>query len=132
VSDLLGEAAQAGGWGVVPAFTPDALDTALALSALATAGAAATSQVFDALAFLVTSQHLDGGWSCVQDGPSDVLCTAQVLVALSAYRSQVFLEPGLIAAQEFLKTALHPNGQHVDRHCYTPRWRAPSPYQRAA
>jgi hypothetical protein len=110
VSHLLAEVDQSGGWGLAPEFASDSLDTALALTALAAAGASNMSQVVDALSFLVTHQNLDGGWGCVVGGPSDISCTAQVLIALNTYSNQFFLEPVTIPARHFLKAALHPDG----------------------
>ena len=111
VSELLAAADPLGGWGIHVGFSADPLDTALALISLATANHVNVPEVEDALLFLAIKQNEDGGWTCLQTpGPSDVSCTAQVLMALNTYRSQFFIEPILTGARNFLKAVLNPDG----------------------
>ena len=69
-----------------------------ALSALATAGRADAPPVLRAVSFLAAAQNDDGGWGCVFGSPSDVWCTSEVLLALSAYKGVFILESQIGAA----------------------------------
>ena len=110
VNDLVAASHPLGGWGIIPDFSPDPLDTALTLIALAAAGSTNAPPVLGAVSFLVATQNSDGGWGCVDSGPSDVSCTAQVLLALNSYRAQLAIESSVAAARGFLNSKVASNG----------------------
>jgi hypothetical protein len=77
------------GWGLSSAYQSAPLDTALALQALDRAGATTTLPT-DALNFLKASQ-LTGtqkGWAVGQEATADAATTAQVLIALCAFKAR--------------------------------------------
>ena len=76
-----------GGFGLSPAYQGATLDSALALQAYAQAGI--VTNATNAIAFLKTSQltGTDSGWALGQESVSDPVATAQVLIALIAYRN---------------------------------------------
>jgi hypothetical protein len=76
-----------GGFGLSQAYQGAALDTALALQAYAQAGV--TTNTASAISFLKSGQltGADKGWVLGQEAVSDPATTAQVLIALIAYRA---------------------------------------------
>ncbi len=114
VNQLLAAADQLGGWGLKQEYSAAPLDTALALSALVSAGYADLTEFEEALFFLVNSQNQDGGWACVEwakhISPSDVSCTAQILLTLTEYRTLLYVEGAISAAQAFLKAQIQSDG----------------------
>lgn len=70
-----------GGWGSGRGYTSNAMDTILALKALARAGALEPAISEAAARFLATRQHPDGGWG-TDDGESRIAVTANLLETL--------------------------------------------------
>jgi len=99
-----------GGWGLLPEFAADPLDTALALIALAAAGAGDGEAAFSGLVSLVGAQNDDGGWPCVAQGASHTPCTAQALLALAAYRSLYQLDRPVATGVAFLLDRIEADG----------------------
>jgi len=74
-----------GGWGLAPGYASDALDTALALTALQGSPSLQAGKIATAADFLVQNANADGGW-----GPADAsshYVTASVLVAAQGFGS---------------------------------------------
>lgn len=72
-----------GAWGLTEMYESGALDTALALQAMASLGQ--NTNVNQALSWLKANQLSDKGWSIGQNTVSDPLATAQVILALKPY-----------------------------------------------
>ncbi|HEY4213699.1 MAG TPA: hypothetical protein VGM84_19630 [Steroidobacteraceae bacterium] len=75
------------GWGLSKAYQGSPIDTALTLQAYKLVGV--NTNVASALAYLKSCQltGADKGWPIAQEATSDPVTTAQVLLALIAYRS---------------------------------------------
>jgi Putative metal-binding motif/Prenyltransferase and squalene oxidase repeat len=99
-----------GGWGLVPGFAPDPLDTGLALAAAAPGTALGDPVLLPALSYLLGAQQPDGGWECVEGGGSDIYCTAYALLGLAPYRARFFIDPQVAAGASFLKANRNPDG----------------------
>jgi len=116
VTVLLSDADPEGGWGLTLGFVADPLDTALALSAVTAQPAADEDLLRMALISLLAAQKPDGGWPCVQtkdgDADSEIFCTSQALLALTAYHSRFYLDPQIDAATDFLRVKRNPNGSY--------------------
>ena len=114
VTVLLADADPEGGWGLTSGFVADPLDTSLGLSAVAAQPAADDTLLRMALTALITAQRADGGWACVEsrdaDLESEVFCTSQALLALTAYHTRFYLDPQIDAAVTWLRGKLNPNG----------------------
>lgn len=97
---LTGQATD-GGFGFLSGFRSDALDTALALRALAALKQPPGTSVRRALASLGELQLSTGGWPAVEGGEMSNAVTAHVLLALQdwggAPEAQVLMAPGLTA-----------------------------------
>jgi len=104
-----------GGWALLPPYTPDPLDTSLALTAGARSGLhVPPSLPGPALRHLSNSQRPDGGWPCVvdadPDAPGDLFCTHQALLALHAWRQLYYLTRQIDGGTTFLRGRLRPDG----------------------
>jgi len=114
VTVLLADADPEGGWGLTSSFVADPLDTALGLSAVAAQPGPDDNFLRMALIALLSAQKADGGWPCVQtrdgDADSEIFCTSQALLALTAYRNRFYLDPQVDAAVAFLRGKLNPDG----------------------
>ncbi len=114
VTVLLADADPEGGWGLTSAFLADPLDTSLGLSAVAAQPGPDDNFLRMALIALLSTQKADGGWPCVAtrdgDADSEIFCTSQALLALTAYRSRFYLDPQIDAAVGFLRGRLNPDG----------------------
>jgi len=107
---LLAATLPSGGWGLLPGFSQDVLDTALALQALA-GSPVDDLLVFNALNRLLALQRDDGGWPCVDQGDSEIFCTSHVLRALVPFRGLFFLDPEIEAGAAFLRAQHQPEGR---------------------
>ncbi|MBW8873974.1 MAG: hypothetical protein JF614_03355 [Acidobacteria bacterium] len=109
-SQLVAAAATDGGWGLLPDYSSDALDTALALTALAP-----RSGVDDAarrgLGALLGAQSA-GGWACVLGGDSEIFCTAHALLGLSRYQTRFLVSQALASGRSFLGARFNPDGSY--------------------
>ena len=114
VTALLTDSDPEGGWGLTADFTADPLDTSLGLSAVAGQPGPDDNFLRMALIALLSAQKADGGWPCVQtrdgDADSEIFCSSQALLALTAYRTRFFLDPQIDAAVGFLRGKLNPDG----------------------
>ncbi|MES1242912.1 MAG: prenyltransferase/squalene oxidase repeat-containing protein [Acidobacteriota bacterium] len=114
VTALLADADPEGGWGLTSSFAADPLDTSLGLSAVAAQPGPDDNFLRTALIALLSAQKADGGWPCVQtrdgDADSEIFCTSQALLALTAHRGQFYLDPQIDAAVSFLRGKLNANG----------------------
>ena len=106
---LLAAARSEGGWGLLPKFRSDPLDTALALRALADRSGS-DLLFFTALDRLLGLQRDDGGWPCVDEGDSEIYCTSHVLRSLVPFRGLFFLDPEIDAGARFLRSQFRPEG----------------------
>jgi hypothetical protein len=110
VSELLASVASDGGWGLASNFSSDALDTALALTAIAP-----RSGVDDAarrgLGALLQARSA-GGWACISGEDSEVFCSAQVLSALSKYQTRFFVSQALSDGRAFLGSRRNADGSY--------------------
>lgn len=109
VVQLLADVDSAGGWGVSAQFSASPQDTALALLGLSAAGVSSET-IQKGLTFLVASQNAEGGWSCSVGRPSEVACSADVLFALAAYRTQYVLDTSISRARDFLLGQVNADG----------------------
>ena len=87
ISSTLAEQYEAGvsGWGLSRLYNGSAMDTALVLQALTTAGVADGQA--DAVSFLLDTQLADFGWGNEGETDSDAITTAEVVRALLAVES---------------------------------------------
>jgi energy-coupling factor transport system substrate-specific component len=76
-----------GGWGFVPAATPDVDDTGAVLQALAAAGRRAVAAVRDGVGYLRRAQADDGGWGQLEGRSSNAQSTAWAVQGLVAARA---------------------------------------------
>ncbi|HEU4613998.1 MAG TPA: carboxypeptidase regulatory-like domain-containing protein, partial [Kofleriaceae bacterium] len=76
-----------GGFGSGAGYASDALDTALALQALAQADGADTATANAAIGWIAAARGADGGWS-IDDGAS-LYVTANVLIGVQAWSSRL-------------------------------------------
>jgi subtilase family serine protease len=83
-------------------FVGNNLDTALALQALKAANYSDTTVLYQAINFLTTNQHSDGGWGFTSSDPSNTYVTAMVLRSLSGYSSQFSVQSSISNAATFL------------------------------
>ena len=91
--------ASEGGFGIASGYRGDALDTALALRALAALGHPADATVAQAIAALAPLRHASGGWAMVQGAEVSAVVTAEVVLALQDW-------PGVPQAQSLVAPAL--------------------------
>lgn len=113
VTRLLADGDPKGGWGLTSGFIADPLDTALALSALASQPAAGDGVLRLAFSSLLPSQRADGSFPCMDSGDDDagaIFCTSQALLALAPYRGRYSVEDSINAAAGFLRGRLNPGG----------------------
>jgi hypothetical protein len=89
ISALISISNSTGGWSA-EGYAANALDTALALRALAPADIS-DSTALAAVSFLVGLQSENGGWGCSQFSEPEVVCTTLVLEALSHYNRRYVL-----------------------------------------
>lgn len=82
IAALLNRQNADGGFGAGLDLQSDALDTALALRALAALGHPPDAPVRSAVSALGPLASADGGWSAVPGGPTSTVVTAEVLLAL--------------------------------------------------
>ncbi|HSK81015.1 MAG TPA: prenyltransferase/squalene oxidase repeat-containing protein [Thermoanaerobaculia bacterium] len=111
VSQLLADADSQGGWGLTASFVSDPLDTALALTALASQATVGNDVLIPAFSSLIAAQKADGGWPCIDAGEdSEIFCTGEALLTLAAYRSRFLLAPQIDAAAGFLRGQRNSDG----------------------
>ena len=91
-----------GGFGELPGYFSAAIDTAFALEAIAAAGQLHHHSIGLAVSYLAQSQTDSGAWSLAFGSEGSVLPTAQVLGALSYFRSVFNLNAILSAGQNYL------------------------------
>lgn len=90
-----------GGFGDLPGYDSNALDTALALEALAVAGQSGNPAAGFAVGYLLNSQNTNGGWSLGGNEPS-VYVTALALRAVWHYRLIFNVGASVDRARNFL------------------------------
>jgi len=100
-----------GGWGLGRGYGSDAMDTALAVAALAGTGDPGDSAWAAGAELLVALQNADGGWSATAGGPSRTGVTAAVLRALDATDRIAEVATGAAA---FLAGKQNPDGGFGD------------------
>jgi hypothetical protein len=110
VDQLRADADPLGGWGLLPGFSADTLDTSVALAAVAPGTSLGDAVLVSALSALLKLQGSDGGWPCVEGGDSDIYCTAYAVLGLAPYRSRFFLDPQVNSGAAFLKARLNASG----------------------
>lgn len=114
LATLVADADPDGGWGLTPGFVAEPLDTALALSALATQPGSDEDLLRSTLMALLAAQRDDGGWPCIDNrslaADSEIFCSSQALLALTSFRSRFFLDPQIAAAVSFLRGRLNADG----------------------
>lgn len=110
VNQLRADADPLGGWGLVPGFAADTLDTSAALAAVAPGTSLGDPVLIPALSALLTLQASDGGWPCVEGGDSEIYCTAYAILGLAPYRARFFLDPQVNSGAAFLKARLNATG----------------------
>lgn len=98
------ESAQAG-WGLSGGYYSSPLDTALALQALVKTNS--TTGVNQAVAYLVGAQLVGGGWGNAGAATADYWTTAEVAIALDAYRAQTGVTNALNLASTYLANGAH-------------------------
>lgn len=98
------ESAQSG-WGLSAGYYSSPLDTALALQALVKTNS--TTGVSQAVAYLVGSQLSNGGWGSAGATTADYWTTAEVAIALDAYRSMSGVTTALSKASTYLAASNH-------------------------
>jgi subtilase family serine protease/fibronectin type 3 domain-containing protein len=94
---VLARQQKSGGWGIGQGYTPDPLDTALALAALAQRVSIEAVIIDKAAQYLATSQRPDGSWSAREGGPGRVSVTTRVLSALRRFNQQTATQEGGLA-----------------------------------
>jgi subtilase family serine protease len=105
-----------GGWGVDldKTFPNEVVDTLVALGALSTAGAADTTTVSKALAYLLDAQNTDGGWGGARGQPSEVYYTALALLVLKEFQANFGLNTSTQAATNYLVSLQNTDGGFGD------------------
>jgi hypothetical protein len=98
------ESAQSG-WGLSAGYYSSPLDTALALQALVKTNS--TTGVSQAVAYLVGAQLSNGGWGSAGATTADYWTTAEVAIALHAYRSLSGVTTALSKASTYLTASDH-------------------------
>ena len=88
----------------------DSYDSALALQALATNEGAYSTAIAGVVTTLITRQNADGGWGIDQGFESNVVMTAEVLMALSVVRGQQAPPATITAAQTYLASRANADG----------------------
>jgi protocatechuate 3,4-dioxygenase beta subunit len=91
-----------GGFGELSGYDSNPLDTGFALEALDAAGNADPNVVGNALGYLTSNQHADGGFASVDPSVSTVYATAIASHALQRYQLKFSLGPVIDAASRFL------------------------------
>lgn len=110
IVQLGADADAGGGWGLTGFYAAEPLATSLALSAVAPGTALGDAVLVPALSALLRDQRSDGGWPCVEGGPSDLYCSGSALVALAGYRARFYVQPQIAAGAAFLKGQLGAGG----------------------
>lgn len=110
VSQLVASANLDGGWGLASDFSSDALDTALALTALAPRQGI-DDAVRDGLGALLQAQSA-GGWACISGADTEVFCSAQALAALAKYQARYFVSQALGNGRSFLGSRRNADGSY--------------------
>jgi Tol biopolymer transport system component/flagellar hook assembly protein FlgD len=98
-----------GGWGSAGGYTSNAVDTALALRALAIAGNTNQDAISKAVNYLKTRQNSDGGWGA-GDGVSIIEVTANALSALNKYRNNYQLTDSITKGLTYLSSRQNADG----------------------
>jgi hypothetical protein len=93
-----------GGFGGSVGYPSNALDTALALQALAAAGSTDIATVTGAVSYLLSAQNPDGGWGFVSGQASHVYYTAVVMQALETQTQTTAIASALTKATAYLTT----------------------------
>jgi|GEM_PF-1015236 len=102
IPELIAHANGDGGFGELPGYDSTALDTALALQALAAAGYQQSNAATAALGFLLATQEANGGWTNGENAAS-VPVTAHAILALSPFQgAYTGVSASMSAARGFL------------------------------
>src|SRR5262249_304969 len=96
---LLAQEAPGGGFGLSSGYVPDALDTALALRALAALDPSRTDTTARGIGALNALRHPSGGFSTIPGADLSTVVTAEVVLALRQW-------PGLASAQDLVPPAV--------------------------
>lgn len=103
-----------GGFGETRGYHSTALDTALALDALAIAGHRSTAPAIRALEYLLSVQSADGGYQPAAGEPGAAYVTAGVLRALNHYRTDYNINATISRAIAFLDAERQADGTWRD------------------
>jgi subtilase family serine protease/flagellar hook assembly protein FlgD len=91
-----------GGWGLLPGYQSNPLDTALAMSVLVSTPSFNSTRSSQAVNYLLSQQNADDGWPSATGSASTVRTTSSVLMALTSVNeatAQTQLALGWLAAQ---------------------------------
>ncbi|NTV53984.1 MAG: terpene cyclase/mutase family protein [Syntrophaceae bacterium] len=91
-----------GSWGLDGEYANDIIEIAFALQALKAANYSDATVLYQAINFLTTNQHSDGGWGFTSSDSSNTYVTAMVLRSLSGYSSQFSVQSSINNAAAFL------------------------------
>jgi hypothetical protein len=89
-----------GGWGLSAGYAESPLESALVVQALTRANDA--TSLNEAIAYLVASQRVDGGWATASDEASDAWFTAEVVLAMADNTAQTGVTSALTSAAGYL------------------------------
>ncbi len=98
------------GWGYKEGYSSTPFDTSLALQALKSANYPDLTVINPALAFLTTSQNLDGGWGFYKGDESNVYMTAVVSATLQQFPQMTTIAAAVGKATSFLLSHQNPDG----------------------
>jgi subtilase family serine protease/flagellar hook assembly protein FlgD/fibronectin type 3 domain-containing protein len=107
---ILAGQTSSGGFGLGPGYEADALDTALALRALASLGHPRDQRIHRAFTALAALRHPSGGWAAVEGREVSTLVTAQVLLAIRDWPEVGQAQPLLAPALAALLARQNPDG----------------------
>ncbi|WP_440995000.1 carboxypeptidase regulatory-like domain-containing protein [Arhodomonas sp. SL1] len=110
ITRLLEQQNRDGGFGERRGFHSTALDTALALEALAVKGGGNGEAIAGAVSFLAAAQGEGGGWPFAEGQPASVYVTARVVAALWPARRQLDVAGLIGRARDFLLGERDPGG----------------------
>jgi prenyltransferase beta subunit len=106
-----------GGWGLhrveegtITIYRSEPLETALVLRAFCACNYSDITKIEKAINFLIDNQNLDGGWSFTKDDESSAYLTALVLLTLTQYRQEYYLEEVISKATDWLISKQNPDG----------------------
>lgn len=110
VDELIARQNHDGGFGDKAGYDSTAIDTAIALEALAVAGRADAPALKTSVAFLISFQNADGGWADGINASSSYI-TAVTVSALRYYRNYAGTGSAIDNAKAFLLSRRDANGQ---------------------